>query len=166
MSKWKGLLKNLAPTLATALGGPLAGTATKFLAESLIGDKDAPEAAIEAAMMNASPQELARIKEIDSDFAIEMAKIDIDVFEMEVKDRQGARDMAKVNMWPQIVLSTVFIGGYFGVIYMLFSGSIKIDPSIRDMSNILLGVMTANIPSIMAFWFGSSHGSKQKSSKP
>jgi hypothetical protein len=91
-----------------------------------------------------------------------MARLDIDVYQIEVEDRKDARGLAKVNMLPQIILSSIFIAGYFAIVYMLFSGKVVIDESIRDMSNILLGVITANIPSIMSFWFGSSHGSKQK----
>lgn len=162
MAKWKSLLKTLAPTLATALGGPMAGTATKFLANSLLGNEDAPQFEIEAALLGATPDQLAKIKELDNQFALEMAKLDIDVFNLEIEDRKDARALAKVNMWPQIVLSAIFILGYFGLVFTLFSGHIVIDDSIRDMSNILIGVLSGAFPAIMAFWFGSSHGSKQK----
>lgn len=160
--KWKSVISNLAPTLAAALGGPLAGTATKFLADQLLGNKDASSGEIEAAILGATPDDLARLREIDNNFAIEMAKLDVDVFKIETEDRSNARDLAKLNMRPQIILSVLFIGGYFSIIYVLFSGHVVIDASVKDMFNILLGVLTANVPTIMAFWFGSSHGSKVK----
>tara|TARA_R110000737_G_scaffold144670_1_gene174844 strand:+ start:630 stop:1124 length:495 start_codon:yes stop_codon:yes gene_type:complete len=159
---WKKIVSNLAPTLATALGGPLAGTATKFLARELLGDADAKESDIDLALSNATPEQLYKLKDIDNDFAKEMAKLGVDVFALEVKDRHSARDLAKLNMTPQIVLSAIFILGYFAIIGLLFSGTVVIDDSIRDMSNILLGVLTVNIPIIIAFWFGSSYGSKLK----
>lgn len=162
MKDWKKIIQGIAPTLATALGGPLAGTATKFLADTLLGDENAGEAALEAAILNASPDELARIKQIDNDFDIKMKSLDIDVFDLEVKDRQSARNMAKLNMWPQIILSVIFLGGYFGIIYMLFSGHVKMTPEIEQMGTIMLGVITGAIPTILQFWFGSTHGSHKK----
>lgn len=159
---WKNIVGSLAPTLATALGGPLAGTATKFIADKLLDNPDATEHDISEFIANANPDQLAELKKIDNDFAIEMKRIEVDIFSLETKDKQSARDLAKVNMRPQIILSALFILGYFAIVALLFSGTVKIDQSIKDMSNILLGVLTANIPSIMAFWFGSSHGSKTK----
>jgi len=165
MGDWKSIVGTLAPTIATALGGPLAGTATKFLSSALLGNEDASEHDIEAAILGANPDQLGKLREIDNSFKIEMKRIDVDVYALEVDDRKDARDMAKANMVPQMTLSTIFIGGYFVIVWMLFSGQVVIDDSIRDMSNILLGVLTANIPSIMQFWFGSSHGSKQKTKR-
>jgi len=161
--QWRKIVSNLAPTLATALGGPLAGTAVKFIAGQLLGEENATEKEIDAFIAGASPEQLARLREIDNDFAVKMAQLDVDVFALEVTDTGSARELAKVNMLPQIVLSVLFIAGYFCVVAALFSGVVVIDESIRDTSNILLGVLTANIPAIMGFWFGSSHGSKMKS---
>jgi len=162
MKDWKKIVQGLAPTLAHAIGGPLAGTATKFLANALLGDGNAGEAALEAAILNATPDELAKIKQIDHEFELEMKRLDLDVFEIEVEDKHSAREMAKLNMWPQIVLSIVFISGYFGMVYMLFSGHIKIEPQIEQMGTMLVGIITVSVPSIMNFWFGSTHGSHKK----
>ena len=159
---WKKIVGNLAPTLATALGGPLAGTATKYIADKLLGNESATEADIEAFISGANPEQLAKLKEIDNKFAVDMAKLDVDVFKLEVEDKKSARQLAEKNMWPQITLSVIFIGGYFALVFVLFSGKVTITDDIRDMANILLGVLTASIPSIMQFWFGSSHGSKTK----
>jgi len=160
---WKDVIKNIAPVIATGFGGPIAGTATKFLAERFLGDPDATEAELSKAILGATPEQLAQLKIIDNDFAVKMAELKIDVYALEVKDRDSARGLAKVNMRPQIILSMIFIGGYFALVFMLFSGEVKITEDIRDMSNILLGVLTASIPAIMQFWFGSSSGSKDKS---
>lgn len=162
---WKKIVGNLAPTIATALGGPLAGTATKFIASELLGNESALEKDIETFISNANPDQLAKLRQIDNDFAVKMAELDVDIFSLEIKDRDSARSLAKVNMLPQIILSALFILGYFAIVGILFSGAVIIDESIRDMSNILLGVLTANIPAIMSFWFGSSHGSKTKVNK-
>lgn len=162
MSSWRSIIETLAPTIASALGGPLASGAVRYLSAKLLGREDASEEELAKAIAGASPSDLAKLRKIDADFKVEMERVGVDIFALVVSDRKSARDLAKINMLPQIILSTVFILGYFVLVFILFSGQIKIDDSIRDMSNVLIGVITANVPSIMQFWFGSSHGSKQK----
>ena len=163
--EWKSILGTLAPTLATALGGPLAGTATKFLANALLGDENADDAAISMALQGATPADLAKLKEIDASFKVEMKRLDIDLVKIGNQDRDSARGLFKVNMWPQISLSAMFILGYFIILYSLISGAIVIAPLIKDTIILLLGILTREVPTIMQFWFGSSNGSKTKSYK-
>lgn len=159
---WKNLVKNIAPVLGTALGGPLAGTATKYLADSLLGNPDATEDEIAKALTTASPETLAKLKELDLKFKTEMKQLDIDVFKLEVSDKASARDMAKENMWPQIILSAVFILGYFVILASLMYLEVSIQADIKEVVILLIGLITREVPTIMQFWFGSSHGSKNK----
>ena len=159
---WKDVVKTIAPTLGAALGGPMGGAATKFIADKLLGNPDASEDEVEIFMLGSSSDDMLKLQELDKSFKLEMKKLKIDVFALEVKDRDSARGLYKVNIWPQIVLSAMFILGYFTIVYLLFSGGVDIKDSIRDVSNVLLGVMTAAIPQILNFWFGSSLGSKEK----
>jgi len=73
------LLGQLAPTIATALGGPLAGLATKTLSNVLLGTEDGSEADIAKAMQSATPDQLAAIKQIDADFKVRMQELEIDL---------------------------------------------------------------------------------------
>ena len=159
---WKDIVKAVAPTLGVALGGPMGGAATKFLTDKLLGDNGGNSEDIESFILGASPEQLAELKKIDNEFKIKMRDLNIDVFELESKDRDSARGLYRVNVWPQIVLSAIFIIGYFAILYMLFSGEVSISESQRDVVNILLGVLTAAVPQILSFWFGSSLGSKEK----
>jgi hypothetical protein len=43
MASWKDIIRSIAPTIGTALGGPLAGTATKFIADKMLGKADATQ---------------------------------------------------------------------------------------------------------------------------
>ena len=110
MSDWKKIISSVAPTLATALGGPLAGTATKYLTSALLDDKDQD---LEDVILSASPEKLAQIKEIEAKFKTDMKKLDIDIESLAVDDRKSARQLAAKNMAPQITLSFLFIFGYF-----------------------------------------------------
>jgi hypothetical protein len=74
MKGWKKLLGQLAPTVATALGGPMAGAATKYISQALLGHKDGSESDIEAALLNATPQEMAKFKEIENNFKADMKR--------------------------------------------------------------------------------------------
>jgi len=159
---WKGLIRNIAPTLGTALGGPAAGLAIKFLADKFLGKADASEQELGVAIQGATPEQLLQIKKLDNDFKTQMKQLDIDVFKLETLDVQSARDMAKTNMWPQIVLSTIYTFGYFAVLYIFMVGDVDIPVRFKAEFNMVLGVMTAAQVQIMNFWFGSSHGSRIK----
>jgi hypothetical protein len=162
---WKGILKGIAPTLATAAGGPMAGTAVKFLAEKFLGNPDAGEEEIAAALQSATPEQLGKLREIDNAFKLEMKRIGVDVFKLEVEDKKSARDLFKVNIWPQIILSAIFITGYFFILYHVMTAAMTLDEGMKALVFTLIGVITGEVPRIMAFWFGSSMGSKEKTQK-
>jgi hypothetical protein len=87
MASWKDIIRSIAPTIGTALGGPLAGTATKFIADKMLGKADATQEEIELAIIGASPEQLTKLKELDHQFKLEMKNLEIDVYELEYKDR-------------------------------------------------------------------------------
>lgn len=160
--KWKNILKKVVPTLGAALGGPLAGVALAALGETLLGKTNATEKEIEEALAATTPETLIKLRELDQTFEAKMKSLDIDVYKLEVEDRASARQLYAVNYWPQIVLSSAFLFGYFITLILLLIGEIKVPPEWKDTFNVVFGVITANIPSIMSFWFGSSFGSKEK----
>ena len=64
------LLGQVAPTIATALGGPLAGVAVRTLSNALLGHENGSEGEVKQALEAASPEQLAQIKQIDADFEV------------------------------------------------------------------------------------------------
>jgi putative sterol carrier protein len=166
---WKSVIKTVAPALAAALGGPLAGVATQAIATAVLGkdSANADEDIIAEAVMNASPETLAKIKEAEYQFRKDMAALGVDFEKLEVQDRANAREFARTNMVPQMVLTFVFIISYFiitsGTIYFLFEDG-EVNKEMLVLVSTLLGVFTGEVPRIMAFWFGSSTGSKTKDS--
>lgn len=159
---WKSLVRNVAPTLGAALGGPLAGAATKFLADAFLGNPDANEQDVAAAVLGASPEKLLELKKMDLEFKSKMRELDVDVFKLEISDKQSARDLAKVNMMPHIVLSSIYTVGYFAMLYQFMTGGVEVAEGLKAEFNMILGVMTAAQVKIMEFWLGSSYGSKVK----
>lgn len=159
MSNWKETLAAVAPTLASALGGPLAGSVVSVIGNKLLGVEDATESQIAEAIKKASPEQLVALQKINNQYEIDMKSLD-------VQNTEGARNLAiKTSMAPQVTLSTIYTVGYFGLMAALLSGKVSIPVDIDDMVMTLLGIMTAAQAQIMNFWFGSSSGSKEKTNK-
>ena len=110
--KLKGLLKLVAPTVATAVGGPMGGMAAKAVAQVL--DCPPEPEAIEEALENAPPEKLQQVKQVDKDFALKMKQLDIDLFSQEMEDRKDARKAFSRDLTPKIfcVLALMLYGVY------------------------------------------------------
>lgn len=160
--KLKSIVKSVAPTLGTALGGPAGGMAAKIISEGILGKPDASEAEIEDFLLTASPEQMLELKKLDAQFAVDMKKLDIDVFRIESDDKKSARAMFGINIWPQISLTALFTVGYFVVLIVLLTGSVSIPADSQPVVNVVIGVLTAGMSTVLAFWFGSSVGSKEK----
>ena len=156
---WKQTLAAIAPTLATAMGGPLAGAATKFLASSLLGDENASIEDIELAVAGASPEQLAKLKLLDFDFKVKMKKLDIDVFSLEVEDRKSARANHKDSNTPAVLvyMLTALISI---VVYFLFNDVVP--ESNENTLYMLLGSLTTAWLQSVSYWTGTTRSSSDK----
>src|SRR5690349_11566998 len=106
MSGWTdalGVVEKLAPTIATCVGGPLAGGAIAAL-EGVFGLTPSPNASIDdrqsavaAAISGATPEQLAAMRAKDQDYAVAMAQAGFKDTEtlasLTVQDRVSARTM-------------------------------------------------------------------------
>jgi len=161
---WKTIVRSVAPALGTALGGPLGGVATKTIAEKWLGKPDAGEDEIAAAVTNATPEQLAHLRQIDADYKVEMERLGLDKIRAENEDRANARDLYAHDKIPQNILAYLFVTGFFVTLY-----AVATSESIRTLSDgrfqvfsLLIGILISEIPRIMHFFFGSSTGSKLK----
>jgi hypothetical protein len=157
--KAKKVVSVVAPSLGAALGGPLGGLAGQILGSLVSGGKVAD---LEEAILTQKPETLLALKKLEQDYILKLEELGIDQAKVEASDRASARDLAKVNMRPQMALSLLFIGGYFIIMAAFFVGKVDVDPTLKEPFLILIGVITANVPSIMQFWFGTSSGSQRK----
>lgn len=163
---WKDLVKTVAPLLGTALGGPMGGMATKWLAGALLGDEDAGENALEQVILNASPDIMLKIKEMESNFKIKMKELGITEEQLHAKDRDSARKMAiQTTLLPQIIISIIFIIAFSSILYTVFNKVLVMDETQKNIMIYLLGILSAGMIQVMNFWFGSSSGSKEKTAK-
>jgi hypothetical protein len=155
------LITSVAPTIATALGGPVAGMAVKAISGALFGHDSATEDDIRSVLANPTGDQLAALKKIDADFKVQMRSLDIDLERIAAGDRDSARDMQKETRdWiPRALAVSVTIGFFAILIYMLVYG---LPTTGNEALLLLLGALQTAWGGIIAFYFGSSSGSQKK----
>lgn len=163
---WKGIIGKVAPVLGTALGGPFGGMATKFITGKLLGEEKTgreAEKALKNFITGAGPEEIARLKELDNEFELEMERLDIKREDLNAKDRADARKMGiSTTLIPQMIISIIFVLAFAFTLYHVFANSLELDELQKNVMLYLLGILSAGIVQVMNFWFGSSSGSKEK----
>ncbi len=159
---WKGILGAVAPALATALGGPLAGMATAAVSDALLGRPDGTEAEFAIALKAGGSDALQKLRDADNAFAIRMRELDIDLERLHSADRSSARDReAKTgDSWTPRLLAGLVTVGFFGVLaWLLAYGKPEAG---GDALLVMLGALGGAWASIISYYFGSSAGSQAK----
>ena len=155
----KSLLIKFAPTLAFALGGPFASAATKIVLHELDLKPGATDDEVAEALATASPDVKKRLKEAEYRFKAQMKELDIDVFKLEVADRDSARRLAAANGGlVQAMLAALVISGYSAFVVAMF-----IKPDLENQ--ILLaayGTLATAFGTVLGFYFGTTKSSSEK----
>ena len=154
--KVKGLIGSLAPTLGAALGGPVGGAAASMLAD-VLGCDPVPQK-IERALAQATPEQLAEIKKAELDFEVRMKELEVDVYALETKDIQNARESFSEDWTARAIalLSIVLFGGYVLLVTVQ-----PADDNDLNVVNLVLGYLGGIVSSVVSFYFGASKsGSK------
>jgi hypothetical protein len=150
------LIENVAPTIATALGGPVAGMAVKALSAALLGHENGSQEDITVALENATPDQIASIRKVDADFKVQLKKLDIDLAKIAADDRASARDMAMgTHSFTPSIMSYVIVVCWAIIQYFLFTH--VIDASMRELIARVLGTLDGALMLVLSFWFGSSN---------
>jgi hypothetical protein len=152
-----GLLKGVAPVLATAIAGPAGGAAVGWLANKL-GVPDATVEGITEALTG-NPELTMKLKELD----LEYAKLD-------AQDRDSARQayaaVATSQYATQLdkavipILALGTVGLAFLLIGILMFKNVPTDQ--QQIIIFALGFITSAATQVLSFFFGSSQGSKDK----
>ena len=162
---WKSVVGTVAPTIVTALGGPLAGLAVKAIGGVFGLGEGAGEADVAKALAGATPDDLLRLKEADQKFAIEMRRLDVDLERIAAGDRQGARDMqVATRSWAVPVLASVVVSGFIASSIAVLGGWVEglKDPLIAALVGSVLGNITAATMLVLNFYFGTTASSRTK----
>ena len=87
-------LATVAPAIATALGGPLAGVAVSMAGKAIGLSDGCTESDVEAAVLSGNPDVLVRLREVNAQFEKDMAALGVDLERIHAGDRDSARQMA------------------------------------------------------------------------
>jgi len=157
--KWFQALMGIAPTIASALGGPFAGLAVNTIkkATGLEGEVD-----LEAAITAGDPEVLLALKSAEQQFELELEKLGLEKERLEYDDRKDARarQMATKDKTPAI-LTGIALTFFFGLtVAVLYNAGIV--EAHESFVMYLFGVASGWVTQGMSFHLGSSKGSKDK----
>ena len=162
MEQLLNLVRTVAPSIASAVGGPLAGMATKAISEALLGKPDGTEEELAQAATKATPEQLLALKKAENDFALQMRELDIDLERIAGADRDSARNREiKTKDWTPKILAGGITVGYFGVLFYMLTHGLPTTGGSEAML-VMLGTLGTAFGGVMAYYFGSSAGSKEK----
>jgi len=156
------LIAEFAPGLIRSLAGEDAGdVADKVvgIAEDLTGAVT-PEDALIA--LRGSP-------ELQHEFRTQLASLEVELEKAYLADTQDARGLTAnlaasghASAWSAPLISLVVTLGFFGMLWLIVQSAIP-DAS-SDVAFMMLGALAAGFQQVLAFWLGSSRGSKDKDS--
>jgi len=150
-------LAKLVPTIATCLGGPLAGLAVTAVSKALGIDEDKVQNVIDSGKLNA--EQIASLKQAEIELQRQAQELGLNFEQLAVQDRASARDLQKeTKSFIPPALSILVTIGFFGILGGLMSG--KIETS--DALMLMLGSLGTAWTGIIAFYFGSSASSQAK----
>lgn len=153
------VLKTVAPTLATAVGGPFAPIAAAAISAAL-GTPAGDQKAAEAALTSATPDQLLALRKGDQDFQVRMRELGIQDEQLVYQDiaNARAREIAVRDTTPRN-LAYLVIGFTGACIAATLAGWTKVDSA---LAGTLIGYLVAEARSALSYYFGSSQGSKEK----
>ncbi len=159
---WKDLIGTVAPTVATAIGGPLGGLAVEAIGSALGMDKPTVKN-IQAAFSSGTltSDQVVALKNAEMALTTRMRELDIQEEQLQLGDIASARQReAEVKDWVPATLAVLVTSGFFGVLtYLLVSGKPQQG---GDVLLVMLGSLGTAWASIMSYYFGSSTGSMAK----
>jgi hypothetical protein len=171
MSGWKNVVAKVAPTLGTALLGPLGGAAISVIADAL-GLDDKTEDAIKNALSGTTPEALLALKKADQEFAIRTQELGLkqeelsfgyekDTLQIAAADRDSARkrEMSVGDKTTRNLAYAITIG-FFSVLFTLMFADVS--KASENVLYMMLGALGSAWAGVIAYYFGSTAGSKQK----
>jgi hypothetical protein len=182
---WKAIVGNVAPGLATAFGGPLAGAAVGMLAKSILGETSGDKAKDEAALAEAlsggmTPELRAKVIETEASLKIEAMRMGLEEKKVEqqteiaylgdVADARKAHGGDKDIMWMGacvLIAWAVLTAGTLAGLYSLLHGGIEIKDvgvvaTVFTVLGSVVGYVSNAAQQVLSYFYGSSRGSDRK----
>lgn len=158
----KAIITAVAPTVGTALGGPFGALAGVVIAKALGVEGAASEEAVNAALLSGDPETLVKLKQAENDFKLKMEELAIKPEQLANEDRANAREreMSVRDRTPAHLAYGVSVGFFSVLLILIFNGA---PDKGGDALLVLLGSLGTAWAGIMAYYYGSTKGSADKS---
>jgi hypothetical protein len=150
-------LAQIAPSIATALGGPLAGLAVTAISKALGIDEKDVQKTIETGKLSA--EQMMSLKQAELDLQAKAQQLGLDFEKLATDDRKSARDMqvATKSIIPAILAIGVTVG-FFAILIGLMTDNV----TKSDALLLMLGSLGTAWTAIVSFYFGSSANSEKQ----
>jgi len=147
----------IAPTIATAVGGPFGTMAYGLIAHELGVSPDEAKSTIEAGKLTAD--QIASVQLAEVQIKAKAQELNLDFAQLVVADRKSAREMqAQTRSYIPAILAIAVTIGFFGILIGMMTETFKTS----DALMLMLGSLGTAWTGIIAFYFGSSAGSQAK----
>lgn len=155
---WLETLTKVAPVVASALCGPLAGVAVTALGE-LFGITEPTQSKIQAVIENGqlTGEQISAIRQLEIKLKAEESERGFRYAELETKNVADARAMkvSTGSVFPEI-LSTFITLGFFGVLGWMLHDKTALE---SQPLLIMLGTLGAAFVAVINYWLGNNKGS-------
>jgi hypothetical protein len=150
-------LTQIAPSIATALGGPLAGLAVSAISKALNIDEKDVQKTIETGKLSAD--QLASLKQAEIELQAKAQELGLNFEKLATDDRKSAREMqtATKSIIPAVLAIGVTVG-FFAILIGLMTDNV----TKSDALLLMLGSLGTAWTAIVSFYFGSSASSQNK----
>ena len=152
------MLKGFAPTIATAVAGPLGGAAVSMIAKKF-GVEDSVAAVAQA--IAGDPEAGKKLREMDMEYA-----------KLHLENVKGARDMQAAALGQSDVFSKRFIyyfAAFWSVCAVVYIACITFatipEQNVRFADTILGFLLGTIVATFMNFFYGTSKSSQDKTDK-
>ena len=150
-------IESIAPTIATALGGPLAGMAVEAVSKAIGIDPSEVQNTINNGKLTAD--QIAGIQQAEIALTTQAQELGLNFESLATQDRKSARDMQMtVKSWIPPILAIGITIGFFGIMYGMMTGHVTSSEALM----ILLGSLGTAWTGVISFYFGSSASSQAK----
>ena len=150
-------IESIAPTIASCLGGPLAGLAVEAVSKSLGIDPNAVQDTINSGKLTAD--QIASIQSAEIALKAKAQEMNLDFEQLAVQDRKSARDMqTTTKSFIPPLLALIITLGFFGILVGMMTGKV----TSSDALMLLLGSLGTAWTGVISFYFGSSASSQNK----
>jgi len=150
-------LAQIAPTIATALGGPLAGMAVSAVSKAIGCTPEEVQNVISNNKLDAT--QVAALQQAELELKKQAQAMNLDFAKLANDDRKSARDMqATTRSIIPPVLALVVTVGFFGILIGLMTKTF----ATSDALMMMLGSLGTAWTGIISFFFGSSASRQAK----